>query len=105
MKAKVERINKALEADNSIVISRSELTPENLQMFAKPQSYFESLGMRKSDLTFMERHGQAIRLRTYNGQLEFPKIKDAKGVEREFVTRNFMGGSKVRWILLAPEAA
>lgn len=94
-----ERLNLALGQDPSIVT-----TPEEAHThLGNTTEYLVSIGLEKRDLKKLERHGLAIRARTYNGQQEYTDIKDKQGFATGLVgvNSNFMEGSKIKWILLA----
>lgn len=89
-----ERIEKALQANPNIVVSPKDI--ENTLGFEL--EYLESLGITKSDLKRLERHGLAVRGYTNNGRgLFFNK-------EKNKWYKEFRSGHRVRWFLLAPES-
>lgn len=72
-----DRVLKALQGDNSIVVSRDKLHEH--KGFTQP--YMESLGLSKVDLKKLERHGLAARGYTKNTYTEGDKLPNGNEVK------------------------
>jgi hypothetical protein len=92
-----ERVAKALEQDNTLVVDRKDA--HKCPGFTT--QYMEYLGIKKSDLKRLERAGLALRGYTKNVWLAGEKMPDGRIVEDNPFVSYHGRGHHPMWILIA----
>lgn len=96
MKNLDERVQNAIKTNPEIISSWENLDSATGHTTAE----MEALGLGKQDLKWLERKGLAVRAYTANGYMHY--FEDESGAKMQ--QRRFQGGSRVKWILLAPKS-